>query len=75
MKFQIRFDGPPGPQSGRFIETEDEHGHGIKAGEWVRDTTGTMGESDWLLKIDTGQVELALQGIDPDYEAAQADRQ
>lgn len=47
MKIQIRFDAPPGPQSGYFIEVEDETGKSISAGEWVADG------SDWLLKIDT----------------------
>lgn len=31
----IVFDGPPGPESGRFVETEDRHGSSIKVGEWV----------------------------------------
>lgn len=46
MKIQIRFDGPPGPVSGRFIEVEDEQGRGVKVGEWKQDGT------DWLLVID-----------------------
>jgi hypothetical protein len=29
------FDGPPGPESGRFVETEDENGRGVG-----KDTTG-----------------------------------
>lgn len=31
----VVFDGPPGHESGRFVETEDSEGHGISAGEWV----------------------------------------
>ncbi len=31
----IVFDGPPGPVCGRFVETEDSSGKGIRAGEWV----------------------------------------
>ena len=46
---QIRFDGPPGPTSGRFIEVEDERGRGIKVGRWVREGT------DWLLVIPEDQ--------------------
>ena len=42
---QIRFDGPPGPQAGRFVEAEDQSGKSIKIGEWVRD-----GEY-WLLVL------------------------
>ena len=30
---QIVFDGPPGPESGRFVEVE-ENGKGINFGEW-----------------------------------------
>ena len=33
----IRFDGPPGPEAGRFVEVEDGHGHSIKVGEWSQD--------------------------------------
>ena len=47
MKMQIRFDGPPGPVPGRFIEVEDEHGASIKVGEWKEDG------ANWLLVIDT----------------------
>ena len=45
MKIQIRFDGPPGLVSGRFIEVEDEKGRGLRLGEWQQDG------SDWLLVI------------------------
>ncbi len=47
MKMQIRFDGPPGPVPGRFIEVEDEHGASIKVGEWKEDG------ANWLLVINT----------------------
>ncbi len=40
----IRFDGPPGHQSGRFVEVEID-GAGVGVGEWVEDG------SDWLLRI------------------------
>lgn len=54
MKLQIRFDGPPGPESGRFIEVEEvSTGRGINAGEWVKDG------HDWLLVIDTDKLEGA----------------
>jgi len=41
-KTVIRFDGPPGPEAGRFIEVERD-GRSIKYGEWVKDG------NDWLL--------------------------
>lgn len=43
-KLVIRFDGPPGPTCGRFVETEF-NGRSVKAGEWIQD-----GEY-WLLVI------------------------
>jgi hypothetical protein len=27
-------DGPPGPESGRFVEVENERGEGRRIGEW-----------------------------------------
>lgn len=42
---QIRFDGPPAHEAGRFVEVEDAEGKSVHVGEWVQDGT------DWLLKI------------------------
>jgi len=36
----IVFDGPPGAESGRFVETEDENGCGICVGEWIKRPDG-----------------------------------
>lgn len=36
----IVFDGPPGPDSGRFVEVEDESGASIKLGEWEESKDG-----------------------------------
>jgi hypothetical protein len=47
MGLRIRFDGPPGPEAGRFIEVENEIGQSIKVGEWSEDDDGT-----WVLEID-----------------------
>lgn len=33
-ELHIVFDGPPGPESGRFVECETADGRGIHAGEW-----------------------------------------
>lgn len=46
FSFQIRFDGPPGPESGRFIECETLDGKGVNVGRWEQD-----GE-DWLLMVE-----------------------
>ncbi len=42
----IVFDGPPGPEAGRFVEVENALGHGLKAGEWVQRKDGF-----WALRI------------------------
>ena len=34
-KIRIIFDGPPGPDGGRFIEVEGESGESINIGEWI----------------------------------------
>jgi hypothetical protein len=34
------FDGPPGPESGRFVECETPDGNGINAGEWRERSDG-----------------------------------
>lgn len=43
---RIRFDGPPGPKPGRFVEIEDvETGASIRLGEWRESEAG----GDWFL--------------------------
>ncbi len=42
----IVFDGPPGPESGRFVEVEDESGASINFGEWIERDDGF-----WVLRI------------------------
>lgn len=44
LTLDIRFDGPPGPESGHFIEAEIG-GTSVGIGEWVEDG------DDWLLRI------------------------
>lgn len=48
MKQEIRivFDGPPGPEAGRFVEVENENGQSICAGEWYEREDGP-----WELRI------------------------
>ena len=43
---RIVFDGPPGPEAGRFIEVEDADGHSINVGEWQK-----RGDGNWQLVI------------------------
>lgn len=42
----IIFDGPPGPEAGRFIEVETEDGRSVCAGEWSQRPDG-----HWSLRI------------------------
>jgi hypothetical protein len=39
-ELHIVFDGPPGPESGRFVEVEDAQGRSFKAGEWRERSDG-----------------------------------
>tara|TARA_R110000822_G_scaffold310554_1_gene444061 strand:- start:45808 stop:46239 length:432 start_codon:yes stop_codon:yes gene_type:complete len=40
------FDGPPGPECGRFVESEDPSGASISAGEWIDRKDGY-----WALRV------------------------
>lgn len=42
----IIFDGPPAPESGRFVEVETDDGKSINAGEWIERKDGL-----WALRI------------------------
>lgn len=44
--FDIVFDGPPGPESGRFVEVEDDQGRSVRLGEWVQRSDGF-----WALRL------------------------
>ena len=41
----IVFDGPPGPEAGRFVEVERD-GRSVKAGEWMKRADGY-----WVLRL------------------------
>lgn len=34
QELHIIFDGPPGPEAGRFVEVETRFGHSVNVGEW-----------------------------------------
>lgn len=42
----VVFDGPPGPESGRFVEVEDKDGKSIRRGEWLQRDDGY-----WVLRF------------------------
>lgn len=61
-KLYIVFDGPPGPEGGRFVEVENEHGVSVRAGEWVEVLRGGN-RKYWTLQLGGQPVETAkLQG-------------
>lgn len=57
----IVFDGPPAPESGRFIEVEDPNGWSINAGEWIDRGNGT-----WALRISPESTAQALYNMPRD---------
>ena len=46
VEFNVVFDGPPGPEGGRFVEVEDLNGHSFRAGVWEKREDGL-----WQLRI------------------------
>lgn len=42
-------DGPPGPESGRFVEVEDYAGKSIRAGKWTRRDDGLWAIGPFVL--------------------------
>jgi hypothetical protein len=42
----IVFDGPPGPEAGRFVEVEDSGRRSIRFGEWTKRDDGY-----WVLRV------------------------
>jgi hypothetical protein len=44
---EIVLDGPPGPESGRFVEVEDEAGRSVGVGDWIDRQDGY-----WTLRIE-----------------------
>jgi NTP pyrophosphatase (non-canonical NTP hydrolase) len=57
----IVFDGPPGPEAGRFVEVDDHNKRSIKFGEWI-----AAGCGQWRLRINSNMrlyfLALALNG-------------
>jgi hypothetical protein len=49
----IVFDGPPGPEAGRFIEVEDGNGRSVSVGEWIERDDGL-----WALRLTENDTRL-----------------
>ena len=47
----VVFDGPPAPESGRFIEVENEQGESVRVGEWIEDDAPPGRQRYWRLRI------------------------
>lgn len=60
-ELRIVFDGPPGPESGRFVEVENAQGASVNAGEWVERPNGW-----WELRI---QQVTPVAGYQPQSDA------
>jgi len=50
MRINIIFDGPPGPEAGRFVEVEDDNGKSISVGEWKERDDGL-----WALALELAE--------------------
>jgi len=59
MEIRVRFDGPPGPLAGRFVEVENRQGKSIRVGTWKE--TGD-GSGHWFLILNHGQTARSLVG-------------
>ena len=51
MFVDIGLDGPPGPESGRFVEVENQRGRSVNVGEWVQRPDGY-----WALRISPSDI-------------------
>ena len=65
----IVFDGPPGPEPGRFIEVEDATGKSIAFGEWIERADGR-----WALRITDADFQKPRRVIDVFEVQAALDR-
>ncbi len=68
MFVDIVFDGPPGPESGRFVEVENQHGRSVNVGEWVHRPGGyralrTSPSDSTSLASDSTNAAVELQKI------------
>lgn len=51
----VVFDGPPGPESGRFVEVETDDGKGVGIGQWIERADGY-----WSLRITAADYRTAV---------------
>ena len=65
----IVFDGPPGPESGRFVEAEDANGKSIRFGQWIERVDGR-----WVLRITAADFRKPRRAVDVAEVQAALDR-
>lgn len=53
MQVDVVFDGPPGPEPGRFVEVEDMSGASIRVGQWI-----DRGDGYWALRLDVEEGQI-----------------
>lgn len=60
--YDVVFDGPPGPDGGRFVEVEREDGSSFQLGDWLQRSDGR-----WVLRvrcsIDLGELLATQAGL------------
>lgn len=58
----IVFDGPPGPEAGRFVEVEigndTDHYYSMRFGEWI-----DRGDGYWVLRLTNETLRHALKRL------------
>jgi hypothetical protein len=54
------FDGPPGPDGGRFVECETTDGHSVNAGEWHERADGL-----WELRVALPSSDDLIEALKP----------
>ena len=64
-EIHVVFDGPPGPESGRFVEVEDSEGRSINAGEWRKRDDGL-----WEIVFVTALAAGPVSAPSPRYDRA-----
>lgn len=62
------FDGPPGPDGGRFVEVEDDEGKSIRVGQWEADPRPGH-EGLWRLRLPALPKRVVLLEADDVAEA------
>lgn len=56
----IVFDGPPGPDGGRFVEVDDASGRSISCHTWLQRPDG-----NWVLRITPAEFAKAAEAPVP----------